>query len=293
MTPDLQSAYEHCQRVAREHAKNFYYAFRTLPTDKRNAIYAAYAFCRVCDDIADEDMPPEQQRRLFEETRALLLRASSGTVDDPVFAALGHALSLFDIPVRYFEDVIEGTEMDLSVRRFETFDDLKAYCYKVASAVGLICIEVFGYEGEYAREHAIDLGIAMQLTNILRDVKEDAGRGRIYLPLEDLCRFGYTESELMRGEFKDSFRDLMRFQVCRARRYFEGGNLLVPLVSPESRPCLAALSGVYSALLDRIEDANYQVFDRRISLRASEKLLIVAKLWLSARLTGVPILSRR
>ena len=278
MASDLNQAYIHCQRIAKTEAKNFYYAFRTLPASKRRAIYAVYAFCRYCDDIADEDLPPEEKRRLLAETRSRLHSPRLAS-DDLVFTALEGAISDFAIPRSYLEDVIRGVEMDLDVSRFESFDDLREYCRLVASAVGLICIEIFGYEDPAAIDYAVDFGLAMQLTNIMRDVKEDAERDRIYIPLEDITRFGYSERELMEGRNNESFRSLMDFQAARARGYFDSGERLMPLLSRESRACAGVLHQLYSRILDRIESTGYDVFERRIGLSVSEKLLLVARLW--------------
>ena len=289
MATELERAYDHCQRIARSQAKNFYYAFRTLPAPRRRAIYATYAFCRVCDDIADDDHTLEEKQRLFAQTRRRLDQSRNGTVADPVFAALGDAASIYDIPARYFEEVIEGVEMDLVRTRYQDFDELRAYCYKVASAVGLICIEVFGYEDLNAKEYAADLGLAMQLTNIMRDIKEDTQRGRIYIPLEEMASFGYSERELEDGVVNDTFRDLMRSQVDRARRYFDSGQRLIPLVSPRSRACPAIILGVYRAILDRIEAADYDVFQQRISLSTSKKLLLMARLWATSLIPTLPL----
>ena len=290
MATELDLAYRHCKRIAKEHAKNFYYAFRTLPSRKRHAIYATYAFCRYCDDIADEPRPLDEKRRLFEETRALLARSLDGdTTDDPVFVALSDAAREFDIPASYFEDVIAGVEMDLTQDRYRNFDELRQYCYGVASVVGLICIEVFEYTGPAAREHAIDLGLAMQLTNIMRDIKEDAQRGRVYLPLDEITSFGYSEQELLEGSVTGAFRDLMQFQTSRAREYFASGRKLMPLLSPESRACPAALLGVYSTLLNRIEASGFEVFERRIGLSTAEKLLITARLWAGSLIPAIPL----
>ena len=237
MATELELAYDHCQRIAREHAKNFYYAFRTLPARKRRAIYAAYAFCRLCDDIADEDLPLEEKRRRFAQTRRLLSESQNGRAADPIFTALGDATLAFGIPIEYYEQIIEGVEMDLTWKRYQSFEELRGYCYQVASVVGLICIEVFGYDDPKAREYGIDLGLAMQLTNILRDVKEDADRGRIYIPLDEMARFGYSEQDLMDGVVNDAFRNLMKFQADRARRYFHSGSRLFHLLPQESRAC--------------------------------------------------------
>ena len=292
MASELEVAYEHCRRIAKEHAKNFYYAFRTLPSAKRRAIYAAYAFCRLCDDIADEDLPIERKEARLAQVRRSLAESQNERLGDPVFTALEDASIIFGIPGHYFEEIIDGVEMDLTWTRFRSFDELRGYCYKVASVVGLICIEVFGYDDPKARDHAVDLGLGMQLTNILRDVKEDADRGRIYIPLDEMASFGYTEQDLMDGVVNDAFRELMGVQAARARRYFDSGRRLFPLLSPKSRVCPGVLHGVYSAILDRIEASGFNVFDRRIGLSAREKLLLTAKLWARSLVPTVPLLRR-
>ena len=288
MTSDLDQAYDYCQRVAKTHAKNFYYAFRTLPSAKRRAIYAVYAFCRYCDDVADEDLPLDEKRRLLDQTRNRL-RDRALSSQDPVFVALENAIEEFAIPRRYFDDVIRGVETDLEVSRFQTFDDLRDYCYLVASTVGLICIEIFGYDDPVASEYAIDFGIAMQLTNVMRDVKEDADRGRIYLPLDDIDQFGYSEQDLMDERNNDRFRSLMDFEAARARCYFDSGARLFPLLSRESRACAAVLHQLYSRILDRMESSGYDVFERRIGLSVGEKLLLVARLWAGSLTPGLAI----
>ena len=279
MATELERAYDYCRRITRSQAKNFYFAFRTLPGYKRRAIYATYAFCRICDDIADGDRPEDEKRRLLLETRELLHLGPDARAAHPVFMALKDAADAFQIPVNYFEEVINGVETDLGRTRFENFQELQSYCYKVASVVGLISIEVFGYEDLRAKQYAIDLGIAMQLTNILRDIREDAGRGRIYIPLDEMSRFGYTEGELQDGVVNEAFRDLMRFQVQRARRYFDTGRRLIPLVPQRSTACPALLLAVYSAILDRIESSGYDVFQERIGLSTPTKLIMMARLW--------------
>ena len=279
MTTELQRAYDHCQRIARSQAQNFYYAFRTLPAPKRRAIYAAYAFCRVCDDIADGTGAPEEKRRLVDQTRRLLHDSHDGAVADPVFTALRDVTSTFDIPAQYFEEIIGGVEIDLSRNRFNDFDELRDYCHKVASTVGLICIEIFGYEDPSAKEHAVDLGLAMQLTNIMRDLREDAERGRIYIPLDEIASCGYSERELESGVVNDAFRQLMRLQVARARSYFDSGRQLIPLLSARARACAAVLLEIYSIILDQIESSDYDVFRQRIGLSKREKLFLMARLW--------------
>ena len=292
MDRDLKAAYEHCKRVTRAEAKNFYYAFRTLPATKRRAIYAAYAFCRLCDDIADGDLPLDDKSRLLDETRA---RLSSDTDVDrsPVFLALRDTIDSFDIPVRYFHEVIDGVEMDLTRTRYGTFEELEIYCYRVASAVGLVCIEIFGYTDERAKEYAVDMGLAMQLTNIVRDVREDSLRGRIYVPLDELERFGYTEPDLERGVMNEPFRQLMGYQTARAREHFERGSRIVPLLSADSRACLALLHGVYSRILDRIEAAGFDVYSGRVGLPTHVKLLLMARLWGSSFIPSLLAQARR
>lgn len=289
MGNELEQAYDYCRQVAKEHARNFYYAFRTLPAKKRRAIYAAYAFCRLCDDISDEDLPPAEKDRQFAETRRSLAHSRNGTATDPVFCAVGDASNAFDIPFEYYENVIEGVEMDLTKSRFADFEELKEYCYKVASVVGLICIQVFGYDDAQAKEYAVELGIAMQLTNILRDIKEDAERDRIYLPQDEMARFGYTEQDLMNGVVNDAFRKLMAFQVARARSYYDSSRRLMPLIHSEARACPSVLHATYSGVLERIESSGYNVFEKRIGLSTATKLLLVARLWAGTLLPSVPI----
>ena len=280
----LEEAYAHCQRVTKAEAKNFYYAFVTLPKAKRRAIFAAYAFCRLCDDIADEPLPLGEKRRKLREVDTALERARDGQPDGPVYSALAHAVHTYEIPWEDLAEVARGVEMDLTLNRYETFDDLAAYCYRVASVVGIICIHIFGFSDPVARGYAIDLGLGMQLTNILRDLREDAEMGRVYLPQEELRRFGYPEEALMAGEVNDDFVRLMRFQVARARGYIDSGKRLLPLLPVRTRACPAVLGGLYSRVLDRIEQRGYDVFARRISLPTREKLLLAVRLWLQSYL---------
>ena len=282
MTVDLKKAYRHCAQVARREAKNFYYAFVSLPPKKRRAIYATYAFSRLCDDIADQDAPVERKIRELNNLRKDLEACYSGQPRGPVFEALMDSSTAFEIPQEYFEGIVQGVEMDLTKVRYQNFEELRSYCYKVASVVGLVCIEVFGYRRPEAREYAVDLGIAMQLTNILRDVKEDAGRGRIYIPLEELKRFGYTEEQLLQSTVNSSFLNLMTFQAQRAREYFDRGLQLIPLLPVRSRACPTILAGVYKRLLDEIEREGFRVFNERISLSTKERMLVVAKLWIQS-----------
>ena len=284
---DLEAAYEHCRLITRSSARNFYYAFLTLPRAKRRAIYATYAFCRLCDDIADDDMPEERRRELLAETKGRLGRMldAEEPSPDPVFDALADTARTYGIPIGYFEEIVEGIEMDMIRSRFGSFDELRAYCYKVASVVGLVCIEIFEYDDERARDYAVALGIGMQLTNIIRDVREDAGMGRIYLPADEIASHGYSEAELLRGEVTEPFLRLMQFQADRAREYLREGRRLLPLLSGRSRACPAVLHDIYAAVLDRIEAGGFRVFDGRIGLSTREKLLIMGRTWMRSMLS--------
>ena len=277
--PTIAAAYDHCQAVTRREARNFYFAFVTLPKPRRRAIYAAYAFARLADDIADGAAPTAVKAEQLGELRAGLRRALEGAPDGPVMTALTDAADAYAIDPALFEQIIDGVEMDLSPRRYETFEELRAYCYLVASVVGLVCVEIFGYADARARETAVDLGLAMQLTNIIRDVREDRDAGRVYLPQEDLRRFGYTEEAMASGVVNDEFAGLMRFQAERARAYFESSKPLVSYLALRSRACPAVLHALYYRLLDRIEQRGFDVFSERVRLSSAEKLRIMAKTW--------------
>ena len=279
ITPGVSLAYEACQQITKREAKNFYYGFISLPEAKRHAIYAAYAFCRQCDDAVDNEGSQQDKLRALDEAKSRLHRCYAGTPNDEVTIALYDAATRYHIPITYFESLIEGMAMDVQMARYRTFGELRSYCYRAASVIGLISIEIFGYRQPQAKTFAIDLGIALQLTNILRDLKEDAERGRIYLPQQELHDFGVSEDDLLAGRLTDEFRALMRYQVRRTHKYFASGIRLLPLVPPRSRMCTAVLQGLYAEILNRIEAANYDVFGKRISLSTLEKTQLTAWLW--------------
>lgn len=281
----LAADYERCAEVTRQASSNFYYAFMLLPIERRRALHSVYAFCRFVDDIADDESIRDPAT-LLARWREELDRVYGGTPTRPISRALADAARKFSIPREYFDEVIAGVEMDLSHKRYATFEALRLYCYRVASAVGLICIEVFGYSNPEAKVYAENLGIAFQITNILRDVREDAGRGRIYLPLEDLARFGVTEDEILRGVYSDSFVRLMEFEANRARDYYERAERALP---PEDRSSLLtaeAMRSIYGALLNLIVSTNYRVLDRRLSLSVPKKLYLVGRAWAASHLTA-------
>ena len=293
MATEPKLAYNYCQRIAKDNARNFYYAFRTLPAAKRNAIYAVYAYCRICDDIADGDLSADGKLREFAQVRRSLLALHPSSYGAPIFDALHHAADAYQIPYAYFEQILQGVEIDITKSRFASFDDLREYCYKVASVVGLVCIKIFGYTDASAEKYAIDMGIAMQLTNILRDVKEDAERDRIYIPQDEMVCFGCTEAELMSGALTDSFRTLMAYQTARAQTYFKSSEPLFSLIDSDADACPRLMHTTYRRILNRIEQSGFNVFERRIGLSASEKFLLLAQLGLSSALTALRRASTR
>ena len=274
MDADIQRALAYCRQVTRQQAKNFYYAFLFLPSDKRAAIYSVYAFCRHSDDIADAPGPLHYKRDQLKHWRDELENCYSGSPTRLVTRALGHTIRKYPIPRRYFEELLTGVEMDLTVQRYASFDDLKVYCYRVASAVGLACLEIFGYRHDGVRTYAGNLGIALQLTNILRDVREDAERGRIYLPQEDLVAFDVTENDVFRRRYTESFAALMRFQQDRIlAHYRKAASSLLPgdraaLMAPE------IMAAIYRATLHKMRRRGFNVFRGRTRLSGLRKICI-------------------
>jgi len=284
----VEIGYRESREITRREAKNFYYAFLTLPQERRRAIYVAYAFCRYCDDAVDTAESVDQKTATLQSLHASLSDAYAGRTSDPLFLALADVADRHDIPEEYFKQVIHGVESDLTKVRYRDFEELRTYCYQVASVVGLICLQIFGYKDDSAREHAIDLGLAMQLTNIARDIQEDLELGRIYLPQDEIARFGYSEEALEAGIVNESFINLMRFQAQRARSYFDSGFKLLPYLSPRSRACPAVMGQLYSKVLQRIEEAKFDVFQHRISLSKTEKLRVTAQTWFTSMLPSSP-----
>jgi 15-cis-phytoene synthase len=271
----IDRSYEYCIKVARSRAKNFYYSFVLLSAQQRKAMCAIYAFMRYCDDLSDE---PGATQAAIERWRGELSEALQGRFSDhPVWPAFHHTVRRFGIPHEYFYSMIDGVSSDLEPHRIETFDELYRYCYQVASVVGLTIIHIFGFDTRSALPLAEKCGVAFQLTNILRDIREDAERGRIYLPAEDLRRFGVPESDLRAGKRNDAFLKLMQFEAARARSYYVESAPLLDLIHPRSRPSLWALISIYSRLLERIEARNYDVFAHRVRLPLWEKSWIVVR----------------
>lgn len=285
----LAEAYRACRGIARREAKNFYFAFLALPAAKRNAICAVYAFMRHADDISDDESlsKAERRARMASWKTAWAEAAGHGNSANPVFVALNDARLRFRIPMGLLDQLIEGTAMDLRAEHdagetFATFDDLYRYCYLVASVVGLVCIRIFEYSSPEAEQLAEELGIAFQLTNILRDVREDAERGRVYLPVDDLARHGLTPDLLAAAARAGAspspgMQALLAEQAARAQRFYASGAKLLPLIAADSRPALAVLISIYHRLLGRMERAHYDVFTVRHSVPTLEKVWLLVR----------------
>lgn len=284
----LAMAYSVCKGIARSRAKNFYYAFLALPREKRNALCAVYAFMRHADDLSDEPgMSPEQRRSKLREWSEALHRAAAGhRSDDPVIMAVTDSQQRFKIPLELFDQLVYGTSLDVQTGTnaeqgpqvlCRDFQDLYDYCYYVASVVGLVCIKIFGYSDPAAEPLAVKTGIAFQLTNIIRDVKEDASLGRVYIPAEDLQRFEVPVSELTSNSFSEGTFWLLQHQAQRAREFYKAAEQLIPLIDDDSRPALWALVEIYRRLLEKITAKHYNVFDNRVSLTVPEKLSVLSQ----------------
>jgi 15-cis-phytoene synthase len=295
MRTQLAAAYATCRAIARDSATNFYYAFLALPQEKRNAICAVYAFMRHADDICDDAAVPFGERRgKLADWLGAAHRVFAGQPhDDAVLFALADAQRRFKIPVELFDQLVAGTAMDLDIDAAagdanapavlcQTFEDLYRYCYHVASVVGLVCIRIFGYRDPAAESLAEKCGVAFQLTNIIRDVREDAQMGRIYLPAEDLARFalspaGLSEQSLRNGFQPALYRPLLEFQASRARDFYSAAGELMKLIDEESRPALWVLVEIYRRVLEKITRQNYDVFTQRVQLGRVEKLSILSR----------------
>jgi phytoene synthase len=285
--PTLDESYAICKAIAKREAKNFYYSFVALPPARKNAICAIYAFMRKADDLSDdESVAHDERRRNLDAWLAAWHEASRGNeTPDPVFIAVRDAIHRFSIPMSLLDELVAGTTMDLQTASgsapdtYATFDELYRYCYLVASVVGLVCIRIFGYSDPRAEKLAEETGIAFQLTNILRDVQEDAERNRVYLPLDDMAAHKISLASMI-GRASNApptlnERALLAEIAQRAERYYQSADQLLPLIDRESRPALWVLVSIYRGLLKRIEAADYDVFTRRASVPLAQKLAIL------------------
>lgn len=279
----VEDSYRYCRRIARKRARNFYYSFLLLEKPQRDAMCAIYAFMRHCDDLSDSPASPDKPklRQSIAEWRVELNRAISGDVEtNPIWPAFHDTVRRYSIPHRFFHEMIDGIMSDLEPRQIQTFDELYRYCYQVASVVGLTIVHIFGFESVKALLLAEKCGVAFQLTNILRDVREDAALGRVYLPREDLDMFSVPFDQLRSGKENDGFRDLMRLEAARARAYYGESAALSDLVAQRSRRSLWALREIYLRLLSRIERSNYAVLSRRINVPTRTKVALLLRAFL-------------
>lgn len=273
----LRESYRYCQQIAKDRAKNFYYSFLLLDKPKRDAMCAVYAFMRHCDDLSDE---PSSSRGMVEQSIAMwrleLDRALNGyQTDDPLWPAFCDTVQRYAIPHRFFHEMIDGVMSDIKPQQMETYGELYEYCYKVASVVGLTIIHIFGFTSMRALLLAEKCGIAFQITNILRDVREDAEIGRVYLPAEDLRRFGVTFEQLKSGVENERFRHLMKFEAARAHGCYDESAELLRLIDRRSRRSLWALRAIYQLLLRKIEKARFAVLSRRITVSKPVKIVLL------------------
>jgi 15-cis-phytoene synthase len=284
MTVSESQAY--CTAYTKQSGSNFYYSFLFLPRAKRDAMYTIYAFCKAVDSAVDEPAagsnPKDELKRWREEIEAVY----SGTPTAPIMVSLAYHVKALGIPRAYFEELIKGVEMDLFNNRYVTFDELSLYCYRVASVVGLICLHVFGVTSARAQDYAVALGMAFQLTNILRDVGTDAADSRIYLPLDDLRKWNHSEKAILNRSYSPEFRALMEYEASRAHHYYKRAQAAFIGLSPHERRALTVaeiMRGIYSRILERIEQSNYQVFGPRIGLTTTQRVIIALRIWLRSR----------
>lgn len=279
-------AQTYCTAYTKNSGSNFYYSFLFLPKAKREAMYTVYAFCKAIDSAVDEPAAGSNPKEELTHWRNELDAVYSGTPTSPIMVSLAHHVKSIGIPKAYFEELIKGVEMDLLNNRYVTFDELSLYCYRVASVVGLICLHIFGVTSARAQDYAVALGMAFQLTNILRDVGADAGERRIYLPLEDLRKWNYAEKSMLNRSYSPEFCALMEYEASRAHHYYQRADAALNALSPEERRALTVaeiMRGIYSRILDQIERSNYQVFGPRIRLTTTQQLIIAFRIWLRSR----------
>ena len=285
MTPSEAQVY--CNTVTKRSGSNFYYSFFFLPAARREAMYTVYAFCKEVDSAVDDAPPGSDPKEAIHQWRAEVAAVYGGIPAHPAAISLASHVRQLDIPREYFDELINGVEMDLATTRYATFEELSRYCYRVAGVVGLICLHIFGTRDPRAQDYAVNLGMAFQLTNILRDLGTDADRGRIYLPREDLARFDCTEEQLLQRRSPPRFNDLMAFQCTRAHEFYDKARTILESLPRADRKALTPaeiMRGVYERILFRIERAGYRVFGPRISLSTPSKLAAAAGVWLRSLL---------
>ena len=291
----LEDAYSYCRKISRHHAKTFYLASMFLPKKQQKPIFAIYALLRTVDDVVDMAevkfnnglITSDEITKMLESWKSRLKACYAGNVDnDPIMMAWQDTLKSYSIPMELPLDLMDGVAMDIEFKPFETIEELYVYCYKVAAVVGLMTSEIFGYSDKQALEHAIELGIAMQLTNILRDIGEDVDRGRIYLPLEDLRRFNYSREEFMQKRINNNFINLMKFQIERARGYYSSSEKGIPMLEKQARFAVCISSVNYGNILSAIEKNNYDAFSKRAYRSFYQKVSTIPYVWYKTRIVS-------
>jgi phytoene synthase len=287
MSMTSAEAQAYCIELTKKSGSNFYYSFLFLPKARRNAMYTIYAFCKAVDSAVDEPPPGSDPKEELRRWRAELEEVYGGSPTWPIMISLAHHVKRLSIPKAYFDELIKGVEMDLVTTRYRTFEELSLYCYRVASVVGLICLHVFGPTSAHAQDYAVDLGMAFQLTNILRDLGTDAEQGRIYLPQEDLAQFGYSETDLLQRHNNPQLRELVHFETKRARAYYGKAQAALDGLPKSDRRALSVaeiMRAVYSRILERIDRPDHAVFGPRVRLSTSHRLALAAGVWFRSKL---------
>lgn len=282
----VTEAQAYCTAYTKKSGSNFYYSFLFLPKAKREAMYTIYAFCKAVDSAVDEPPTDSNPKEELKRWRNELEAVYRGTPTFPITVSLAHHIKALSIPKAYFEELIKGVEMDLFNDRYVTFEELSLYCYRVASVVGLICLHIFGVTSPRAQDYAVDLGMAFQMTNILRDLGADAMQGRIYLPLDDLRACNYPEKSLLQQTYSPEFQALMQREIARARHYYDKAQAALMALPRSERQALTVaeiMRGIYGRILEKIEQSGYRVFGPRISLSTPHRLAIALSIWLRSR----------
>ena len=268
------------KEISKKSKSSFYYAFNLLPSEKRDAMNTVYAFCRQTDDIVDEGNDPASLKyEKLRKWRIELEKSFSGHSEYLILNKLSSTIQKFNIPIEPFFELLMGMEMDLQKNRYPTFDDLQLYCYRVASTVGLMCVEIFGYKHASTRDFAVNLGIALQLTNILRDIKKDAENGRIYLPQEDLKKFNYNENDILNQTYNSNFTDMMKYETERAREYFDKATTSLNIEDKAQMFAARAMQHIYSKMLGKVIEADYDVYSNNIKVSTFHKVGISVGVW--------------
>ena len=275
----LKAGFQEAKRITKEFAKTFYLASLFLPKDKKYASYAVYAICRLGDETVDDLTCPDPERNLQKLEQKIAAAYTDNIIEAPLLIAFSHTVNTYKIPKEYFDTLIKGMRMDLKIKRYANFSALYEYCYRVAGVVGKIMLKIFGYQDKTAETYAIELGVAMQLTNILRDINEDLMRDRIYLPQEEMLAFGVSEQQLSLSKNNEAFKNLLRFQIQRCRKLYRQCLPGVKLInSCSARFVVLAIQEIYSSILNAIQKNNYDIFTKRCFVKKIEKIMIILKI---------------